>query len=300
MRIGTNVHIRHVVIGRLLQLATGKRAGGVTMEQQRQHHAQVIRLGTPPLMDRHQRTHIQLLDNVDHEPSQMVLRQIILNTVREQIAGVAIHGNEFNGISVSSWSWHLVRPFYTICRAKSDRLLGGIRGAAQLLKKELAFPEQIEYTDIIIAETDRLRSLVDRMLGPSQSTKLEPVNIHQILERVIRLLFTKENAQIAIRRDFDQLIQAVVNMIKNAIEAVSSIDQPVIRIATRVEHNFTIEGHMHAMIAHVVIEDNGIGITDEIQERIFYPLVSKQGRRSRFGLSHYSINNRRTSRSSRL
>ena len=101
MRIGTNVHVRHAVIRRLLQLAAGKCAGGVTIEQQRQHHARVIRLRTPPLIDRHQRAHIQPLDHVDHEPSQMVLRQMILNTGREQMGRIAVHGNEFNGPSGS-------------------------------------------------------------------------------------------------------------------------------------------------------------------------------------------------------
>lgn len=174
--------------------------------------------------------------------------------------------------------------------------LGGIRGAAQLLKNELKLPEQIEYTDIIIDETDRLRSLVDRMLGPNQLPQFESVNIHEILERVNRLMFTDENVQVnllrdydpsvpAIEGDFDQLIQAVVNIITNAIDAVSHVDEPTIRLRTRIEHHFTIEGHVYPMIVHVAIEDNGRGIPPEIQEQIFYPLVSDKADGTGLGLA---------------
>ena len=174
--------------------------------------------------------------------------------------------------------------------------LGGIRGAAQLLKKELTLTEQLEYTDIIIDETDRLRSLVDHMLGPNQSPKIEPVNIHEILERANLLMFTDDAIKIELIRDydpslpdiagdFDQLIQALLNITRNAIDAVSQVENPTIRLQTRIEHHCTVEGRVHNMIAHVVIEDNGPGIPHDIQEQIFYPLVSNKANGSGLGLA---------------
>ena len=128
---------------------------------------------------------------------------------------------------------------------------GGIRGAAQLLQRELETERQRDYTRIIIEEADRLRNLVDRMLGPSQLPRLVPVNVHQALERVVQLLQAEAPGQIRFVRDYDpslpeveadleQLIQALLNIVRNAQQALEKTPSPEIRLTSRIIRQFTI------------------------------------------------------------
>lgn len=172
--------------------------------------------------------------------------------------------------------------------------LGGLRGAAQLLEAELANPDLEEYTQVIIGEADRLQVLVDQMLGPNQIPAKEPVNIHDVLEYVSSVLVADNREEVNIERDYDpsipevegdrgQLIQAVMNILKNAMESVGKGGNVVMQ--TRVQRNFTIANTRHRLVAEINIMDDGPGIADKLRERIFYPMVTGKPEGTGLGLS---------------
>jgi len=176
--------------------------------------------------------------------------------------------------------------------------LGGIRGAAQLLSRALPDASLDEYTNIIIEEADRLRDLVDRLLGSHQLPKQEATNIHEVLERVCQLIQVDELGDIKIIRDYDpsipefigdksQLIQAILNICRNAVQAMveAHIEQPTLSLKTRTKSQFTIGHHRHRLVAHISIEDNGPGIPENIKENLFYPMVSGRAEGTGLGLS---------------
>jgi len=174
--------------------------------------------------------------------------------------------------------------------------LGGIRGAAQLLERELETEHQRDYTRVIIEEADRLRNLVDRMLGPSQLPRFEPVNVHRVLERVVQLIDAEEPNRIRFLRDYDpslpevdadleQLIQAVLNIVRNAQQALSDTHHPEIRLTTRIIRQFTIGTVRHRMVVRLDVADNGPGIPPELHERMYYPMISGRADGSGLGLS---------------
>ena len=174
--------------------------------------------------------------------------------------------------------------------------LGSIRGAAQLLRKELATSEQIDYTDLIIGEVDRLKTLVDRMLGPNHTPCFEAVNIHEVIEKVLRIVSSDGHEKWNLIRDydpsmpevlgdFDQLTQAMLNIIQNAHEAMQNEPSPQLVIRTGIEHQFTIGRQRHAMVARIQVEDNGIGIPIDIQDQIFFPLVTGKSTGTGLGLA---------------
>lgn len=161
--------------------------------------------------------------------------------------------------------------------------LGGLRGAAQLLEQELPDPALHDYTRIIIEEADRLQALMNRMLGPNRPPKRRLVNIHEILERVVGLVRAESGPLLCIERDYDpsipelsadpdQLIQAFLNILRNAAHAVS--DAGRVRIRTRVLRQFTLGQVRHRLVLQVEIEDNGPGIGPQLLDRIFYPMIS--------------------------
>ncbi|MGH1439994.1 MAG: nitrogen regulation protein NR(II) [Cellvibrionaceae bacterium] len=181
--------------------------------------------------------------------------------------------------------------------------LGGIRGAAQLLEKELDEisdnPELKDYTNVIIAESDRLRNLVDRMLGPRQIVNFQATNIHEVLERVITLIKAETKGSISLNRNYDPsipeinadaelLIQAVLNILRNAIQALNSDkqnDSPTINIETRVQRQFTIGRQHYPLVCFISIADNGPGIPPDLIQDIFYPMISGRADGSGLGLS---------------
>ena len=163
--------------------------------------------------------------------------------------------------------------------------LGGIRGAAQLLSKQLGSEELEEYTSVIISEADRLASLVDTLLGPGGSPNKQPTNVHELLEYVVRLIEAEVGGEIEIRRDYDpglplidldrdQLVQALLNLVRNAVEALGG--QGVIVLRSRALMNFTIGDTKHKAIASIEIEDDGPGIPPDLQDSVFYPLVTSR------------------------
>jgi len=176
--------------------------------------------------------------------------------------------------------------------------LGGIRGAAQLLDRELDRDELHEYTHIIIEEADRLRHLVDRLLGPHKLPVIEQVNIHAVLERVCSLVTAETGGQIHIVRDYDpsipefegargQLIQAVLNIVRNAVQALQESDtpEPTVTLRTRALRQITLGAERHRLVCALEIIDNGPGIPEELADTLFYPMVSSRAQGSGLGLS---------------
>lgn len=177
--------------------------------------------------------------------------------------------------------------------------LGGIRGAAQLLSRELEDSRLDEYTRIIIDETDRLRDLVDRLLGPRTPPELQSLNIHEILEHVTTVVGMEVQDNIKIWRDYDpsipelegdrtQLVQAFLNITRNAMEALlgnEHQESPEIMVRTRVMRCYTIGRTNHPLVVKVSIEDNGPGIPEDIIDDIFFPMITGRPEGSGLGLS---------------
>ncbi len=172
--------------------------------------------------------------------------------------------------------------------------LGGIRGAAQLLEREFVNDSLKEYTSIIIDEADRLRKLIDRILGPSNSPTLSKLNIHEVLEYVRSLVCAETNDSIIIVQDYDpslpdmmgdkdQLIQAVLNIVRNAIHAVG--ENGTIHFRTRAARQFTIGNKRHKLVIRIDIIDDGPGIPNQLKETIFYPMVTGRADGTGLGLS---------------
>jgi two-component system nitrogen regulation sensor histidine kinase GlnL len=172
--------------------------------------------------------------------------------------------------------------------------LGGIRGAAQLLERELGDPELREFTQVIVKETDRLQSLMNRLLTPNRLPQIEDVNIHEVMERVRTLLLAEFPEGLEVKRDYDtslpeitgdreQLIQAILNVARNAAQATGGLGE--IRMVTRIARQITIARKRFRHAIAVSIEDDGPGIPPELAERIFYPLVSGRQGGTGLGLS---------------
>lgn len=181
--------------------------------------------------------------------------------------------------------------------------LGGLRGAAQLLELELPerhLKELREYTQVIIKEADRLQTLVDRLLAPHRRPHIVgDVNIHEVCERVRSLIMAEFPHGLTIKRDYDlsvpefrgdkeQLIQAVLNIAHNAAQALSmriASGDAQLTIQTRIARQVTLAKVRYRLALDLHIIDNGPGIPPDIQDRIFYPLVSGRDDGSGLGLT---------------
>lgn len=172
--------------------------------------------------------------------------------------------------------------------------LGGLRGSAQLLERELERPELREYTQVIIKEADRLQALMDRLLTPHRPPQFAPLNIHEVLERVRSLVLAEFPDGIRIARDYDaslpdlhgdkeQLIQAVLNIVRNAAQALQGAGE--IEFRTRAARQVTLSKRRYKLALELQVADNGPGIPEELRERIFYPLVSGRDGGSGLGLT---------------
>ncbi len=179
--------------------------------------------------------------------------------------------------------------------------LGGLRGSAQLLERELDRAELREYTQVIIKEADRLQSLMDRLLTPHRAPRVGPLGIHEVLERVRSLVLAEFSAGIRIDRDYDpslpdmvgdkeQLIQAVLNVVRNAAQALSIAGgrdrrEGNITLRTRAVREVTLLRQRHRLALELQVIDDGPGVPEDIRERIFNPLVSGRDGGSGLGLS---------------
>ena len=176
--------------------------------------------------------------------------------------------------------------------------LGGIRGAAQLLARELNDPGLNDFTEVIIQEADRLRDLVDRMLGPLKPPEMVDLNIHQVLDRAVQLISAETGGQLKFVRDYDpsipdipgdaeRLIQAFLNVVRNAMQAVEQVmplEEGVITLRSRITRQFTIGTHRPGQVCHISVIDNGPGVPPELAESIFYPMISGRANGSGLGL----------------
>lgn len=184
--------------------------------------------------------------------------------------------------------------------------LGGIRGAAQLLERELetqvddpvACQELQEYAHVIISEANRLRDLVDRLLGPQRQAQKQVNNIHQILDKTHKLLSAEAGQEVKLVADYDpslpelmldanQLMQVFLNIGRNALQALqeNSIEAPEIRMQTRAVRRFTIGNQCHRLVCRVSICDNGPGISPELKDEIFFPMITNRAQGTGLGLS---------------
>ena len=172
--------------------------------------------------------------------------------------------------------------------------LGGLRGAAQLLERELPGATLREYTQVIIGEADRLTALVDSMAGPSRAPSKSSLNVHEICEHVHHLLRAEAPATLLIERDYDpslpnamldrnQLIQALLNVARNALQAQGDRGRIVLR--TRARSNVSIGSVLHRLVASVQVEDNGPGVPSHLRTSIFYPLVTGRANGTGLGLA---------------
>jgi two-component system nitrogen regulation sensor histidine kinase GlnL len=175
--------------------------------------------------------------------------------------------------------------------------LGGLRGAAQLLERELLDPALREYTRVIISEADRLTNLLDSMLGPGRPPAKQLINVHELLERVYHLLRSEAPEGVTVDRDYDpslppltvdpnHIIQAMLNLGRNAIQALSGghVQSPRLILRTRAANNASVGAQRHRLVASIQFEDNGPGVLSEIRDTIFYPLVSGRADGTGLGL----------------
>jgi two-component system nitrogen regulation sensor histidine kinase GlnL len=178
--------------------------------------------------------------------------------------------------------------------------LGGLRGSAQLLERELDRPDLREYTQVIIKEADRLQLLMDRLLTPHRPPHLAPVNIHEVCERVRTLILAEFPSGVRIVRDYDtslpdihgdreQLIQAVLNIVRNAaqalVRATPTTPSGQIVLRTRIARSVTIARKLHRLALELHVLDNGPGIPTELMDRVFHPLVSGRAGGTGLGLT---------------
>ncbi|MGZ8225375.1 MAG: nitrogen regulation protein NR(II) [Methylococcaceae bacterium] len=172
--------------------------------------------------------------------------------------------------------------------------LGGLRGAAQLLDLELHDAELKEYTQIIIAESDRLQGLLDKMLGPNKLPNKTALNVHEVLERVRHLVQAESSGSLTIKCDYDpsipnikadkdQLIQAILNIARNAVQAIEGKGDIIIR--TRIHRHITIGRKLYKLAAKIDIIDNGPGIDADMINQMFYPMITGRAEGTGLGLS---------------
>jgi two-component system nitrogen regulation sensor histidine kinase GlnL len=172
--------------------------------------------------------------------------------------------------------------------------LGGLRGAAQLLERQLPDAALREYTGVIINEADRLTALVDSMTGPTRVPHKTPLNVHEICEHVFRLLEAEAKPGVGLERDYDpsvpdgcfdrnQLVQALLNLARNALQAVDGRGRIVLR--TRAVANAHIGPVRHRLAVRIEVVDDGPGVPPEIRGSLFYPLVTGRANGTGLGLA---------------
>jgi len=219
------------------------------------------------------------------------------NRYRHVLLEVFPQGKDRRGRELSSQSQ--VDATRAVVRGLAHEIknpLGGLRGAAQLLEKELHTESLKEYTRIIIGEADRLQNLLNRMLTPNRLPMKKTTNIHRVIEHVRNLVSAELDSHTQLKRDYDpsipeiiadedQLIQALLNIVRNAAQALAEQNDGCIRLKTRAERQCAIGSKVHRLAARIDIMDNGPGIPEDIKEKIFYPMVTSHANGTGLGLS---------------
>lgn len=170
--------------------------------------------------------------------------------------------------------------------------LAGLKGAAQLLSRRVDDADARELTGLIQSEVERLTQLLDRLLSPAPPQPHAPLNIHAVLERVLRLAESDAGWAVKLVRDYDpslpelpgdadRLVQATWNLVRNAIEAGAA----TVTLRSRAEHGVRIGDHVHAMALRLEIIDDGRGVPEALAEQVFLPLVSGRAEGSGLGLA---------------
>ena len=236
----------------------------------RMTHNVTINFSATPLLDREQVSELLVeLQQVDNHLSISKEEQILTqqNTARLLVRGLA----------------HEIK-----------NPLGGLRGAAQLLDLELHDPELKEYTQIIIAESDRLQGLMDKMLGPNKLPNKSMLNIHEVLERVRQLVQAEYSGNLTINNDYDpsipdiyadkdQLIQAILNIARNAMQAMEGKGE--IMFKTRIHRQLNVGRKRYKLAVKCDIINNGPGIDADMMSQIFYPMITGRAEGTGLGLS---------------
>jgi two-component system, NtrC family, nitrogen regulation sensor histidine kinase GlnL len=184
--------------------------------------------------------------------------------------------------------------------------LGGLRGAAQLLARQLSDASMREYTTVIISEADRLVTLVDTLLGPGHAPRKEQINIHELLQHVGHLLAADAPPGVVVDRDYDPslpplhldrnlIIQAMLNLGRNALQALAPNTTPSsapsgarprrLVLRTRALTNVNIGARRYRLVASVQFEDNGPGVPEHLRDTLFYPLVTGRADGTGLGLA---------------
>ncbi len=234
------------------------------------HDPHVVDIAVTPLEDEITGTHL-LVEMTDARTRQRMLRE---NDVLSGIDG--------SRLMVRQLAHEIRNP------------LGGLRGAAQLLERELTDSAQREYTTVIIGEADRLTALVESMMGPGRPPEKSQVNIHEVCEHVMHLLRAEAAPAVVLERDYDpslpeglfdrnQLVQALLNVARNALQALGERGRIVMR--TRAHTNISIGTKRHRLAVAVQLEDNGPGVPPELHKSLFYPLVTGRSNGTGLGLA---------------
>ena len=170
--------------------------------------------------------------------------------------------------------------------------LTGLKGAAQLLARRVEGDEAHELVALIDSEVARLTALLDQLLTPAPPRAHVPINIHAVLERVLRLVESDAGWAVRLLRDYDpslpeldgdadRLVQAVWNLARNAIEAGATH----VTLRTRAEHGLRIGDELHPLALRLEIVDDGRGVPEALAEQLFLPLVSGRAQGSGLGLA---------------
>jgi two-component system nitrogen regulation sensor histidine kinase GlnL len=180
--------------------------------------------------------------------------------------------------------------------------LAGIRGAAQLLESEFSKEEDLELTELIKTEVDRIGRLAERMesFGQIEIDAFKPFNVHEVLRKATLLFENQNNGAIEFIETFDpslpdvfgdedSIMQVIVNLLANAIEAIQ-LGKSGNRVELRTRYRTGISkrlatGNQHALPVEVQIIDNGPGIAKKIQDRMFQPFVTSKANGQGLGLA---------------
>ncbi len=207
--------------------------------------------------------------------------------------------DRFARIEQSNQGRHRTDQMHELVKSVAHEIknpLGGILGAAQLLERELRRDEQRDYTGIIIDEVQRLKRMVDQMLLPGSLPRFEHTNIHEVLEHSLRIVGLADTEDVDFRRDYDpslpgiladreMLIQAVLNILRNAMQAVASCVAPRICVRTCITSKMTIDSCMHRQVISILIQDNGRGVPAQLHDSLFLPLIKGHHEGTGLGLS---------------